>query len=261
MSPAFELTNRDGKPIGDLRAWKRLASPGERRWKKGRSAQELARSWLSEHGPEALGNLLNHRPELASFAIRSGVAEARTTFDDFGGPRNHDLLLSGEAEGGQTVVAVEGKVDETFGPTLAGRRDEARRRIARKENTNLPERLRGLTMSIAGWEAGAAASRLELRYQLFTAVAGTLAAAVDAQAEQAVFCIHELITDGIDEKNRKRNEDDMKRFLDVVFGAYVKGDDDPSWIVGPFRAHGGSERVPSGIPFYIAKLSTPAASG
>ena len=120
--------------------------------------------------------------------------------------------------------------------------------------------MQGLTNAIAGWEAGADPRRLELRYQLFSAVAGTVAAAVDAQADQAVLCIHELLTKRIDEDKRRRNDKDLRDFIHAAFGKIVTGDDE-SWIVGPLKLHGGSERIPAAIPLYIAKLSTPPAAG
>jgi hypothetical protein len=190
---------------------------------------------------------------------KQGVVGAQTKYDDLGGPRSHDLLLSGDAAPGPTVVSIEGKIDEGFGQTLEDYRNAFTRKVAKKENTNAPQRMRELTLGLGGWEAGAGKSRLNLRYQLFTAVAGTLAAAVHEEADQAVFCVHELVTKGSDEKKRKQNDDDLRRFLDVVFDARPKADDDGSWIVGPLSVHGATDRVPSSIPLYVAKLCTPPA--
>jgi hypothetical protein len=260
MGAAFELKSRRDKEIHSVRDWGRHAKPASKtHWKKGRSAMELARAWTSEHGPKALRILLDQVTGTAGFEAKRGVAEAQTRFDGFGGPRNHDLLLVGEAAGGKTVVSIEGKVDETFGQTLGAYRNAARRRIARKQPTNALERLQGLTQAIAGWDAGAAPRRLELRYQLFTAVAAAVAAAADEEADQAVLCIHELNTKGMDDEKRKQNDEDLRKFVDVVFDERPGRDE--SWIVGPLKLHGGSERIPRGIALYIVKLSTPPAQG
>src|SRR5918992_3319500 len=254
----LELISRSGEEIKDVRSWGRHGKPAKKaHWKKGRSAMELARAWTSEHGPEALKLLLDQVTGTMNFEAKKAVAEAQTRFDGFRGPRNHDLLLVGEAAGGQTVVSIEGKVDETFGRTLGQYRDAARRKIGRNQATDALDRLQGLTQAIAGWDAGAAPRRLELRYQLFTGVAGAVAAAVDEHADQAVFCIHELNTKAIDPKKREQNHKDLRDFLDVVFDERPGSDE--SFISGPLKLHGGSERIPRGIPLYVVLLSTPPA--
>jgi hypothetical protein len=260
MAPRFELKSRGGKEIRTVRGWGKHAKPASKtHWKKGRSAMELARAWTGDHGPEALKILLDQVTGTTGFEAKLGVAEAQTRFDDHRGPRNHDLLLIGEAAGGKTVVSIEGKVDESFGQPLGGYRSAARRRIGRNEPTKALERLQGLTQAIAGWEAGAAPQRLELRYQLFSAVAGAVAAAVDEEADQAVLCIHELKTKAIDEEKRKQNDADLRRFVAMTFDEIPIGDE--SWIVGPLNLHGGTDRIPQRIALYVAKLSTPPAPG
>ena len=260
MPPPFDIRSRNDKEIKDLRGWGANAAPSPKsNWKKGHPSQELARYWLSEMGPGALSMVLDRHPGTTDFKPKRGVAGAQTKFDDFGGPRTHDLLLSGEARAGQTVVALDGKGDEGFGQTLGDYREAFTRKVAKRQNTKAPQRMRGLTVGLAGWEAGAGASRLNLRYALFTGVAGALAAAVDQEADQAVFCVHELVTKNSDEKKRKQNDDDLRRFLDVVFDARPKAADDGSWLVGPLRVHGSTDRMPSSMPLYIAKLCTPPA--
>lgn len=259
MATAFDLSSRQGEEITDVRSWGRHAKPASaKHWKKGRSAMELARSWTDEHGPEALRELLDTVTGTANFEAKRGVAEAQTSFDQFRGPRNHDLLLIGEAAGGKTVVSIEGKVDEAFGQTLEEYRAAARRRIAKKQPTNALDRMQGLTQAIGGWDAGADPRRMELRFAHFTAVAGAVAAAVDEDADQAVLLIHELQTKQLDDKKSKRNDEELRNFLYVVFGEVAAGDD-PSWLVGPLTLSGGSERIPATIPLYVGKLSTPPA--
>jgi Domain of unknown function (DUF6946) len=259
MAPAFDLSSRQGKEITDVRSWGRHAKPASaKHWKKDRSAMELARSWTDAHGPEAVRELLDRVTGTANFEAKRGIAEAQTHFDEFRGPRNHDLLIVGEAAGGTTVVSIEGKVDESFGQTLEEYRAAARRRIAKKQPTNALDRMQGLTKAIGGWDAGADPKRMQLRYQLFSAVAGAVAAAVDEEADQAVFLVHELQTKQLNEKKAKQNDEELRQFLYVVFGEVVTGDD-PSWLIGPLKLAGGSERIPKTMPLYVGKLSTPPA--
>lgn len=259
MATAFELSGRKGGEITDVRSWGKHAKPASTtHWKKGRSAMELARSWTGEHGPEALQTLMGRLTGTADFEVKKGVAEAQTRFDDFRGPRNHDLLLVGQAAGGKTVVSIEGKVDEDFGQTLEQYRGAARKRIAQKQNTDALDRLQGLSKALAGWDAGADPKRMQLHFQLFAAVAGATAAAVDEQADQAVLIVHELRTKQIKEKQRRENDKALRDFIYVVFDDIVTGDEE-SWITGPLKLHGGSERIPKSMPLYIGKLSTPPA--
>jgi hypothetical protein len=249
MTPSIEIKNREGEPIHDLKQWRKLA--------RGKAAVELARAWLDDAGPEALRRLMEQEPATSEFEIESAVAPAQARFGDFAGSRDYDLLLSGEAKGGRTVVAIEGRTDEGFGQKLGEYLGAARRRMRDGKQSDAPERLKRLTTALAGWEVADNRSRLELRYQLFTGVAGTLAAAVSEEADQAVFCVHEIVTPKVSERDRKRNEDDLRRFMDVVFSSYA-GTDASSWLVGPLRAFGGSDLIPSSVPLFIAKVCTEA---
>lgn len=246
MTTAFELTSHAGKEIKSARGWGQKGSAG------------FARTWSGDGGLEALRNLLDTNTGTAGFEVRRGVVGAKTSFDGYRGDHAHDLLLSGEAAGGKTVVGIEASGEKDLGRTVAQFRDEARRKIGRGEGTNALDRLQALTRNLAGWEAGASPKRLELRYGLFAAVAGTVAAAVDEEADQAVFCVHELVTSKLKPDKQKQNDDDLRDFIYEVFGEIVTGDD-PGWVVGPLKLHGGSERIPQGMPLFIAKLSTPPA--
>lgn len=247
MTVELQLRKPSGKEIRSTRGWDGT----------GRDVKELARAWTGKRGPESLRVLLDQLTGTADFEPDYGVAGAQTSFDDFRGSRKHDLLLVGEAAGGKTVVSIEAKVDGTFGQTVGEHVQTARRKIGRNEKTNSLDRLQALTQAIAGWDAGADPRRLELRYQLFTAVAGAVAAAVDEEADQAVLCIHEFDTKQAKSAKQEQNEADLRDFLGVVFDERSRREG--SWIVGPLKLHGGSERIPNGIPLYVAKLRTPPA--
>ena len=80
---------------------------------------------------------------------------------------------------------------------------------------------------------------------------------MDEEADQAVFCIHELNTKATDPEKRERNHKDLRDFLELVFDERAGSDE--SFIVGPLKLHGGSERIPRGIALYVVLLSTPPA--
>jgi hypothetical protein len=170
---------------------------------------------------------LSDQHALATFEIDDVRVEERTHFDDFGGPRNHDLLVIGKAGGETVVVAIEAKAGEPFDRTIAEYRDAAMGQRERGEATNKPERLDQLLATYApaldpkSEEVGA------LRYQLFSALAGTVVAASEHKAQHAVLMIHEFKTD---DREGADNDADLARFSSAVLGVEMPADHEP-WCV------------------------------
>lgn len=222
---------------------------------EGTSAPSLALAWLGSKQPVGLTSVteaLAGQAELLDFAPERGVVEAQTRFDSYrGGPRNHDLLLVGQAVGGKTVVSIESKVNEAFGDTVGGYAKAAQGKVDKEENTNAPARLDGLLAAFAGGASPQDKAVAGLRYQLFSGVAGAVAAAVDEHAVQTVFLVQEFLTSKTDDERRKNNKQDLQAFLSAVFDAKVPDAD--AWCLGPL-AHRGSERLDVGIKLYIGKV-------
>jgi hypothetical protein len=257
MSLATE--SRSGARIDGLEAWSVLAPPASaEHWREGRSAMELARAWTTGSGAADLAALLDRHPAISGFVPTRAVAEAQTAFDSYrGGRRNHDLLVIGKTAGGSTVVAVEAKADESFGERVRVYRDAAHRRRDAGETTFAPERLTDLVSAVAGRPIDE--QLLDLRYQLFSAVAGTVAAAVDHHASQAVFVVHEFATPLTTAVNRRRNAQDLAAFIDEIFPGVPGDRSGDAWLVGPAHLH-GSPRLPADLPLYLGKLVTPTDS-
>ena len=106
-----------------------------------RSAPTIAAAWA---GPLDLQGALRGVTELADLRVEEISVEAQTHFDAFGGPRNHDLLITATAAAGKVVVAVEAKAGEPFGQTVAEYRAAAEATRAKGETTNAPDRLEQL---------------------------------------------------------------------------------------------------------------------
>jgi hypothetical protein len=157
-------------------AGQRLAPPASpRHWREYRGAFELAHAWTAGDGAERLGELLGAAPALAGVRLERAIAERKTLFDNIpGGPRNHDLLVLARAQADRVVVGMEAKADESFDRDLTGFCAAARRR---QPETRAPERLDRLTRAFLGTTLGDDPSLGLLRYQLFAALAGTLAEA------------------------------------------------------------------------------------
>jgi uncharacterized membrane protein len=91
--------------------------------------------------------------------------------------RNHDVLAKGYTADGQALVGVEGKVNESLGARIKGQYSLAEKAKAQSRNTNLDKRSNALLVAIVGTAVAHDLQVNDLRYQLFTALAGTVAAA------------------------------------------------------------------------------------
>ena len=246
------IVNRRQKPIQSVDEWGEHAGPASREhWKDGRSAKELAKAWIGGDGPDALIALLSTRPETANLRIEEAVAEAQVSFDSYpGGKRNHDLLIRGRTAAGAIVIGLEGKADETFGETIKSYASKSAAKRASQTPTNAPERLTGLLEDIAGSSLIEMPALGDLRYQLFSAVAGTLAAAT--AADIAAFIVHEFATHLTTPPKRDANKQALAAFVQTIAGTPVPDDD--AWLVGPF--HVPADRW-SATPLWIGHLTTP----
>ena len=76
-----------------------------------------------------------------------------------------------------------------------------------------------------------------LRYQLLTAVAGSIAYASAEAADIAVLVIHEFETTKTDDALHEANSRDIEVFLQRPSGIRVSGDlrNEPYEFIGPFR--------------------------
>lgn len=170
-------------------------------------------------------------------------------------------MLIGRAAGGRTVVAIEGKVNEPFGETLDKYRAQVVRLLERNPRSKAKERLSTLAWALAGWKPSHVDDeRQKLRYQLFSAAAGTIAAATDAGAGVAVFCVHELETPHSDPLARQRNTADLEHFMRLVYPYAVRREATNGWVAGPVRVVNASTRLSAGVGLYVAKVTTVAAS-
>ena len=137
------------------------------------------------------------------------------------------------------LLAIEGKADESFGPTVAAA-------ASSPEPSRRPERVRRLLLALFG--SSDLVELGDLRYQLVHAVAGTVIEAGLRHADAAVFVVHELVSPSCRSENLARNQADLDRFVARLH--HEPG----SNLVGPIAVPGG-DRVPSDIPLYVGKAT------
>ncbi|MFB1490094.1 MAG: hypothetical protein AADX98_07020 [Thiocapsa sp. C3-3m] len=160
--------------------------------------------------------------------------EAKLRFDAFPGePRNTDLLVIANDAFGPFVLAVEAKADEPYGETLGAVLTAALERHIENPRSNGIARIEGLATLLLKPRSGGQPKAGDLRYQLFTACAGTLAEADRRRAGRAVMLVHEFITHATTDVKHARNASDLRLFLSRLSGC-SHGDVADGELQGPF---------------------------
>ncbi len=250
---------KDGKPIHSLEDWRRLAHPkSPKQWVEGRSAFELACAWCGPQGPDVPDEL---RRMLETSAVTRGLEiefvrpEHRIRFDECGGePRNADLAFTGMVGSSRVAATIEAKADESFGATIAETLSAALERLIENPRSQGVRRVEALVRSVLTPRQRHQRSIGELRYQLLTATAGTIAYALSEKAETAVLIVHEFVTTKTDDHLHERNADDLSAFLGRL-GSPSAVTPALEALVGPFALPGSPlfQDVPA---LYVGKVVT-----
>jgi hypothetical protein len=214
---------KDGNPIRTVEEWFRFAPPMDPKtqWRDHRSAKELAKIWCSNGtepcAPDALLTLLSSHPDFSGLRALELVPEDLLYFDRFSGPRNSDLAGVGIDNEGRFAITVEAKADEPFDRLVASIARAAEAKIAKGIRTDAASRLTQLVQTLLPPRAP-----LEgIRYQLLTAVAGTLRLAQTLETDRAVVLIHEFVTERTRDSKHVRNSDDLNRFVHRLSGGQI----------------------------------------
>ncbi|GAB6061165.1 DUF6946 family protein [Desulfonatronum parangueonense] len=170
-------------PTQSYQDWQCLLAQPDLHWKAGYSAMTLARSWeaAAPQGfpPEVVATLaMTANPVLQGLSMLIAIPEYQVALP--GGERasQTDLLVLARGSEGLVAIAVEGKVDENFGPTVEQKRAENSRGVHIRLQF-LAESL-GLTEPIPG----------NIRYQLLHRTVSALLIAEQFSAKAAVMLVH-----------------------------------------------------------------------
>ncbi len=161
--------------------WKKNAPPmgGDKQWKNGRSAKELA-EYMTKNLPDMPKYiedvLLNFTNKNAEFDWSAEYVTNLTSFGlGRGEGRNHDAFLWNS----DVVVGIEGKADESLG-------SERISDALKKQSANKQHRIQGMIEMIFGDKPEAHG---DIRYQLVTASVATLLEATKRNVKNAVLLI------------------------------------------------------------------------
>lgn len=191
--------------------WKALLADPEKHWRTGFSARTLAHCWETADGlpPEVVSAFQACRdPLLQDLRPLLAVPEFKVPLPGGRRQSQNDLFVLGCSKAGPVSIMVEGKVSESFGPTLeewgVGSTPGKRKRL-----TFLLETL-GLPDSVPP----------TLRYQLFHRAASAILEGERYRAKAAVLLVHSF-------SQQKAGWDDYQSFIrlfgvEAAWGAVQK---------------------------------------
>ncbi|MCA6422672.1 MAG: hypothetical protein IM568_07635 [Flavobacterium sp.] len=216
----------------------------EKQWKDGRSAKETAKHWVHTI-PKPFLDILKDKHLRYEFCSPEYV----TKFDAYKGEgRNHDLLiLAKDKKSNPIIVSIESKADEPFGETIEKRIYAAEKAKNKNDNSKAKERIKELWFSLFGEEIDLKST---LKYQLLTAVAGTIAEAKKRGATTAYFLIQTFIEQ--ENNNHQNNKKDLDNFI-KYFSKSVYTNIENNKILGPFSISKGTDLIPDNIELFIGK--------
>lgn len=234
---------KNGQLIQSVEDWFRYAPPkgGADQWRDGRSAKEFARAWVESGSvsvPDELVALLSSHPDTQSAVLENGEPEARLAFDRrVGEVRNADLAVRAVAGSAPLALTIEAKADEPFDQLVPDTLADALDRILERGRGGGVDRVRDLATSLLNPPARGLPPLRLLRYQLLTAVAGSLAWARQLEAPRAVLVIHEFQTSQTSTGELQRNAQDLDLFVTRLTAGTLRGLAVGS-LVGPIRVPG-----------------------
>lgn len=167
------------RPTAGPDDWKQLLAEPNKHWKPGYSAHSLAHCWEDASGlPEKVHAVFNMSSRFRDLEPLLAIPEVKVDLPGGSRPSQTDLWLLARAQDGLVSVAVEGKVAESFGPTLGQWQAEA--------SSGKAERLQFLLdlLHLKGPVPP------ELRYQLLHRTASAILLARRFHAQHAVMIVH-----------------------------------------------------------------------
>lgn len=157
-------------------ARKHLADPNTQ-WREGYSAYELATCWLGARGfPASIRSALDAYPTFKDAELIEAFFERKVDLGTPGHPSQNDLLIYAKISSGFVVIAVEGKVKESFGQYTG--------------EMNLTPGLERRQLDLAAKLGLRMDDLRHIRYQLLHRTVSALLEAERYRAEHALMLVH-----------------------------------------------------------------------
>ena len=207
MKQMFFVKSHDQPVCAPIDVKPFLGDP-ELHWKPHGSAWKLAHRWVEANGlPEAVEGLLASSPETAGAQLVEGTFEFDVDLRTPGRKSQTDLMALIATDNGPTIVAIEGKVRESFGPRVAQwlpLEAPAAGRFARL--ARLCE-----VLELSPQNCG------PLRYQLFHRTVSAVFEAENRGLDRAVMLVHSFCPE-------QRSKADFNAFLAAMGVPAIVGD-------------------------------------
>lgn len=187
--------------------WQALLADPQKHWRTGFSARTLAHCWEASNGlPPEVERVFTSAtdPLLVEFSPILAVPEFKVPLAGGDRPSQNDIFVLGRSKAGPVSVMVEGKVSESFGPTIAEWPSEAS--PGKEERFSFLLRTLGLA---DGMNAA-------LRYQLFHRAASAILEGERYRAAAAVMLVHSF-------SERRAGWQDYEAFLQL-FGVRAQAE-------------------------------------
>ncbi len=215
----------DDQPLRTLADWQAL-HPAEH-WREGRSAMLLAQRWSGAEGfPEAVLDRFAHSPRFSDLRMRRAIVEHPCAVPGLGKASYTDIMVFAEDDDrNPIVIAVEGKVDEGFGPLVSEWLTQGK---GERAALNRLDRVREMAHAL-GLDPEAPGFG-ELRYQLVHRAYAAWRTARDEGCLTAILLVHSFMN----KRDRRSGNWDLTQFT---------------------RAFGkGSGITPAGLPWQGPRL-------
>jgi hypothetical protein len=161
--------------------WQKLLADPEKHWRSGYSARTLAHCWEASDGfPPEISKVFAHtaEPLLANLAPVLAVPEFKVPLPGGSRASQNDVFVLARSSAGPISIMVEGKVNESFGPTL----DEWRADTSPGKRERLDFLLS--TLGISALPDG------DIRYQLLHRAASAIITGEQYRAAAAIVLVH-----------------------------------------------------------------------
>jgi hypothetical protein len=161
--------------------WQALLSDPVKHWRSGYSARTLAYCWLAADGfPPEVAQALSQSgsPSLADLTPVLAVPEFKVPLPGGVRPSQNDIFVLARSAAGPVSIMIEGKVNESFGPTIHG--------WISQPSPGRQERLRFLMRSL-GLRSN---PQGDIRYQLLHRAASAIITGEQYRAVAAVLVVH-----------------------------------------------------------------------
>lgn len=246
---------KNGTKIQTVDDWKQSAPPksGDEHWTDGRSAKECARAWVEAlpEAPREVMDLLAGSGRFPEFVLETAEPEALLHFDNYAGPRNADIAVWACDKDGPIAITVEAKADESFDLPVGEVFSDSLETRMEKPSSNRIWRIVSLAETLFGSRGRGGPKIVDLRYQLLTAAAGTLAHAQTTNATRAVLLIHEFVSTATSQRKLDQNSVDLNAFVERLSAGATKRVS-PGELYGPYRI-GGTPLFPDPPELFIGK--------